>query len=229
MQGTDSLQKTLMLGKIEGRRRGRQRMRWLEHYWFNGHESEQAPGAGDGQGGLGCCSPWGHRASDTTATELNWFPVPLCCAVLSHSVVSDSLWPRGLSPTRLLCPLNSPGKNTGVGCHIFSRGSSPPKDQTRISCIAGRFFTCWVTEEALCSQYYVCLKWRLPWGLSGRESSRQCRRNTSYLRVEKIPWRRKWQPTLVVLPGKSHGKEALLAIVHRVTRVGSDLATKQQQ
>ena len=34
----------------------------------------------------------------------------------SHSVVSDSLWPQGLQPTRLLCPWDSPGKNTGVGC-----------------------------------------------------------------------------------------------------------------
>ena len=34
------------------------------------------------------------------------------------SVVSDSLWPRGLQPTRLLCPWDSPGKNTGAGCHI---------------------------------------------------------------------------------------------------------------
>ena len=34
----------------------------------------------------------------------------------SHTVVSDSLWPHGLKPTRLLCPWDSPGKNIGVGC-----------------------------------------------------------------------------------------------------------------
>ena len=37
--------------------------------WFsqlNGHEFEQAPGVGDGQGGLACCSPWGRKESDTT-------------------------------------------------------------------------------------------------------------------------------------------------------------------
>ena len=33
--------------------------------------------------------------------------------------MSDSLWPCGLEPTRLLCPWNSPGKNTGVGCHAL--------------------------------------------------------------------------------------------------------------
>ena len=75
MQRVDSLEKTLMLGGIEGRRRrGRQRMRW--HHWFDGHEFEWTPGAGDGQGGLACCDSWGRKESDMTErlnwTELNW-------------------------------------------------------------------------------------------------------------------------------------------------------------
>ena len=37
----------------------------------------------------------------------------------SHSVVSDSSWPHGLQPTRLLCPWDSPGKSTGVGCQCL--------------------------------------------------------------------------------------------------------------
>ena len=36
------------------------------HHQLNGHEFEQAPGVGDGQGVLVCCSPWGHKESDTT-------------------------------------------------------------------------------------------------------------------------------------------------------------------
>ena len=40
------------------------------------------------------------------------------CNVLSHSVILDSLQSRGLYPTRLLCPWDSPGKNTEVGCHF---------------------------------------------------------------------------------------------------------------
>ena len=36
------------------------------HHRFNGHEFGKAPGTGDGQGGLVCCSPWGHKESDTT-------------------------------------------------------------------------------------------------------------------------------------------------------------------
>ena len=40
----------------------------------------------------------------------------------SRSVMSDSLWSRGLQPTRLLCPWDSPGKNNGVGCHFLLQG-----------------------------------------------------------------------------------------------------------
>ena len=58
MQRTDSSEKTLMLGKIEGgRRRGRQRMRWLDGITDSKDVFEQALGVGDGQGGLACCSP----------------------------------------------------------------------------------------------------------------------------------------------------------------------------
>ena len=63
----DSLEKTLMLGKIEGRRRrGGQRMRWLDGHQLNGHEFEQTPGDSEGQGSLVCYSSWGHKESDTT-------------------------------------------------------------------------------------------------------------------------------------------------------------------
>ena len=68
MRRADSLERNLMLGKIEGRRRrGQQRMRWLDGItdlmdigfgW--------TPGVGDGQGGLACCSSWGHKDSDMT-------------------------------------------------------------------------------------------------------------------------------------------------------------------
>ena len=39
--------------------------------------------------------------------------------------MSDSLWAHGLQPTRLPYPWNSPGKNTGVGCHSFLQGIFP--------------------------------------------------------------------------------------------------------
>ena len=71
MQRADSFEKTLILGKIEGRRRiGRQRMWWLDH-WLNGHGFGWTLGAGDGQGGLVYCGSWGHKESDMTE-QLNW-------------------------------------------------------------------------------------------------------------------------------------------------------------
>ena len=68
MQRPDSFEKTLMLGKIEGRRRReQQRMRWLAGITNSiGHKFEQALGVGDGQRGLVSCSPWGCKESDTT-------------------------------------------------------------------------------------------------------------------------------------------------------------------
>ena len=73
MWRTNSLEKTLMLGKIEGRSRmGWQRMRWDGwHYQLDGHEFEQALGVGDGQGSLACCSQWDRKQLDMTE-RLNW-------------------------------------------------------------------------------------------------------------------------------------------------------------
>ena len=66
MRRTDSLEKTLMLGKIEGgRRRGQQRVQLLSPPTYR-YEFEQALGAGEGQGILAFCSPWGRKESDMT-------------------------------------------------------------------------------------------------------------------------------------------------------------------
>ena len=74
---SDSLEKTLMLGKTEGRRR----REWQDemvgwHQRLDGHEFEQVLGVGDGQENLVCCSPWGLKELDMTEqlnwTELNW-------------------------------------------------------------------------------------------------------------------------------------------------------------
>ena len=62
----DSLEKTLMLGKIEGRRRGREDEMVVWYHQLNGHEFEQALEVGDRQGSLVCYSPWGCKELDTT-------------------------------------------------------------------------------------------------------------------------------------------------------------------
>ena len=72
MQRADSLEKTLMLGKTESRRRrGRQRKMVGWHHRLDGHGFGWTPGVGDGQGGLACCGSWGHKELDTTKW-LNW-------------------------------------------------------------------------------------------------------------------------------------------------------------
>ena len=72
MQKVYSLEKTLMLGGIEGRRRrGGQRMRWLDGITNSMDMSLSELGVGDGQGGLACCDSWGRKESDTTE-QLNW-------------------------------------------------------------------------------------------------------------------------------------------------------------
>ena len=65
MQRTDSLEKTLMLGKGV---KEDEMVRY--HQRLKGHEFEQAPGVGDGQGILASCSPWGCKELDMTA-QLN--------------------------------------------------------------------------------------------------------------------------------------------------------------
>ena len=54
----------------------------------------------------------------------------------AYSVMFSSLWPHRLYPVRLLYPWNSPGKNTGVGCLSYSRGSSWTRDQIQVSCVS---------------------------------------------------------------------------------------------
>ena len=71
MQRADSLEKTLMLEKIEGRRSGEQRMRWLDGISDNGNEFEETPGDGEGQGVLVFCSLWDRKESDMTYCPSN--------------------------------------------------------------------------------------------------------------------------------------------------------------
>ena len=105
------------------------------HHWLDGHEFEQAPGFGDGQGRLVCCSSWHCKESDRTEW-LNWteFRGSIKDRRIKDSPVGDS---QGSESESVGC-LDTP----------FSRASSPLRDWTWVFCIAGRFFTIWSTREA---------------------------------------------------------------------------------
>ena len=107
-------------------------------------------------------------------------------SLLGASVVSDSVRPHRWQPTRLPHPWDSPGKNTGMGCHFLNQVFKwqPP---TR--------------------------SWGFPGGTSGKEHAcyrRRHKRCSFDPWVGKIPWRRKWQPTPVFLPGESQGWGSLV-------------------
>ena len=83
--------KTLMLGKIEdGRRRGWQRMRWLDGITNSCTWVWASSGSWWWTGGLASCSPWGHKESDTTEwlnwTELNWITSEMGASVVALEV-----------------------------------------------------------------------------------------------------------------------------------------------
>ena len=82
-----------------------------------------------------------------------WVCVCVCVLVAQSCLILCN--PRDYSLPRLLCPWNSPGKNTGVGSHSLLQGIFQPRDWTQVSCIAGRFFTIWATREALALIYSI--------------------------------------------------------------------------
>ena len=98
LQRNDSLEKTLMLGKIEPGGDGDDKG-WDVVGWHHQHEFEQAPGVGDEQGSLACCSPWGHRESETTERLNDWTELKensLCNNDNSHNNYSPH-WSWGYS------------------------------------------------------------------------------------------------------------------------------------
>ena len=100
-----------------------------------------------------------------------------------------------------------------------------PTQEVSISHLGASF------PKSLLPCFLIHMYWmpRLPWWLSGKESTCQCRSLGFNLWIQKIPWRRKWQPTPVFLPGKFHGQRSLAGYnPWGCQRVRHDLATKQQ-
>ena len=107
----------------------------------------------------------------------------------------------------------------------FSRGSSQPRNRTRVSRIAGRHFTVWAIREAhiyispsekAMASHSSTLAWKIPWaeepgGLQSMGSQRVGQGwATSLSLFTFMHWRRKWKPTPVFLPGESRGRGSLV-------------------
>ena len=77
----------------------------------------------------------------------------LLLLLLSHSVVFNSVRPYGLQPARLLCPLDSPGKSTGVGCHALPQGVFPTQGSNRGLLHCRQILYYWATRASPCPTF----------------------------------------------------------------------------
>ena len=108
------------------------------------------------------------------------------------SVVLSSLRPHGLLPTRLLCPGDFPGKNTGVGCCFLLQGIFPLRDWTHVSCVTGRFFTTEPSGKTFLWLNYGQIKSESTWGLKVYQMTSRGGFKLSYYRSLYIFWNESW-------------------------------------
>ena len=114
------------------------------HHQLDGHEFEQAPGIGDGQGSQACCSPWGCKESDMTEL-LNWtewyiFSWQFCLLcpkrcmntswILNTNVFSSLLVRVKWQPPPVFLPGESQGRGSVVGCCLWGRTESDTTEAT---------------------------------------------------------------------------------------------------
>ena len=150
------------------------------HHRLNGHEFEQTPGDGDGQGGLACCSPWDRRFGHDWATELNWTEM---CRILCVSSLS-------VKARKMMADL--------IKLSFFWTGVPSLQD------LMPDLSWSWYNRDTV-----HLLAWRLSGKEPAWQCRRCCRRGFDPW-VGKISYRMKWQSTPVFLPGESHGQRSLV-------------------
>ena len=114
-------------------------VRW--HHWLDTHEFGWTLGVGDGQGGLACCSSWGHKESDTTE-RLNWTELMGLDAMnlafwmlsfkptFSLSSFTFMHWRRKWQPTPVFLPRESQGWGSLVDYHLWGCTESDTAEVT---------------------------------------------------------------------------------------------------
>ena len=137
--------------------------------------------------------------------------------------MSNSVQPHRWQPTRLPHPWDSPGKNTGVGCHFLLQcrkvkserevAQSCPTLRDPMDCSPPGSSIHGIFQAGGLEWAATVCKMGFPGSASGKEPACQ-RRRLKRCRfdpwVGKIPWRRAGQPTPVSLPGESHGQRSLM-------------------
>ena len=135
--------------------------------------------------------------------------------VLSHSVMSDSVGPHRRQPPRLPHPWDSPGKNTGVGCHFLlqcMKGKVKVKSLSRVQLLATPWTAAHQAPPSMgFSRQEYWSRVPLPSPRTNLDSILKSRNITLPEKVCLVKARRRqWHPTPVFLPGKSHGRRSLV-------------------
>ena len=94
---------------------------------------------------------WQYESLDYLSSQHQKNTHPSKCIVLVTQLC-PTLQPHELRPARLLCPWNSSGNDTELGCHCLLQGTFPTQGSNQVSYIVGRFFTAGVAREALNAQ-----------------------------------------------------------------------------
>ena len=143
------------------------------------------------------------------ASILEWVAIPF-----SRGLPNQGSDPGLLHYRQILYQLSHKGSPRILEwvAYPFSSRSFQPRNQNRVSCIAGRFFTSWATREALFTYRHVGKYLGFPDGKVVRNllaNAGDDRDVSSIPGLGKSPWRQAWQPTPLFLPGKSHGQRIL--------------------